>query len=333
MTATGVSVQGQNERENQSQNQEQNRQGKEEMKGSYLTISAGVGSSSFNYKLNSLGEKGTSKAQLGYGIDIKYSYFFTTHWGITSGVGLSHYATKGKFQGGITDGNYYKLGMQTDNDLEGRPRDFELRARVSNLEEKQMAYFLEIPLMLSYHTYFKEQNRCWGFYGGLGAKLQLPVSSKFKIQNGSKSEFNVSGDYEGIPTDMGAPSNPPVPQHGYGTIMDPNSSLGWDDKAKLKIGVAATAELGVIFSLGKTTDLQVGGYLDYGITDMKKNGNQGLFSPVGAYHPGADNKIGNGIKYNGMMSSDVTGKIRLISCGVKIGVKFKMNGKENNSHN
>lgn len=323
---TKVFAQADQER-GQVQNQQQEEERKEEMKGSYFTVSGSIGSSSFDYKLKSLNETGTRKGGLGYGIDLRYSYFFSAHWGVTTGVGLSHYSTKGKLKGGITDNSYYNLGKQTDNDEEGRPRDFELRSRISNLEEKQNAYFLEIPLMISYKTYFGDSAK-WGIYGGIGAKFQFPFSAKYKIQNGASSQFNVSGYYEGIPTDMGAPSNPPVPQHGYGTITDPNNSLNWDDKAKLKMGIAGTVELGFLFSLNKSTDLQIGGYMDYGFTDIKKNGKQGLFTTSSVYHPSANDHIGQGIQYNGMINSDVTGKIRPISFGAKIALKFKLGGKK-----
>lgn len=293
-------------------------------KGSYLTVSGNIGSSSLNYKLNSLGEKGSRKGGVGYGVEIKYSYFFQTHWGITTGAGISYYGTTGKLKGSLSQESFYQIGRMTDNDWQPAPKDFELRARVTNLEEKQNTYLVEIPLMLSYQAYFREQGSCWGIYGGLGAKLQLPLSSKFSIKNGNKSELNVSGQYDGIPVDMGSPGYPPVPQHGYGTITDPNHTLGWDDKSKMKMGVAATAELGILFSLSQTTDLQVGGYIDYGLTDMKKNGKQGLFAVPSIYHPSADNQIGTGIGYNGMLNSNVTGKIRPISFGAKIALKFKL---------
>lgn len=303
---------------------------KERFKGSYLTVSAGLGSSSFDYKLKGLNEQGTRKGQLGYSIDLKYSYFFNPHWGFTTGVGISRYQTKGKLTGGIDDNSFYNLGLQTDNDEEGRPREFQLRARIKNLEEKQTAFFIEIPLMLSYQTHFGDSAK-WGMYGGIGAKVQFPVNTKFRIQNGSTSEFNVSGWYEGIPTDMGAPSNPPVLQHGYGTITDPNSSLGWDDKAKLKMGIAATAELGFMFALSNGMDLMVGGYIDYGLNDIKKNGKRDLFTAQGAYHPAANNNIGKSINYNGMLNSNATDKIKMISFGGKVSLRFKMGSKKEKS--
>jgi len=295
----------------------------EERKGSYLGISGNIGSSYLDYDLTSLNEEGTVNSKPGYGVELKYSYFFNYHWGISTGVGISHYASVGKLAGGITDGSYYSLGMLTDDDEAGRPRTYELRARLSNLEEKQTTYLLEIPLMMTYQTFFGERER-WGIYGSLGVKLQFPVKTKFSIKNGAGSQLNVSGYYTDIPTDMGSPSNPPVVQHGYGTINDPNNLLNWDDDAKLKMGVAGAAELGFLFAVGKTTDLMIGGYIDYGFSDLKKNKNQGLFTAPAVYHPGADNKIGNGIKYNGMLNSDVTEKIKALSFGGKVTLRFKV---------
>ncbi len=292
-------------------------------KGSYLSISGNVGSSALKYDVQGLREQGTRNSKLGYGFELKYSYFFNDHWGVTTGVGMSQYASVGKLKGSMAEDTYYVLGDFVDNDEVGRPIDFELRTRLTNLEEKQTVWFVEIPLMLSYQTYFGDSAR-WGMYGGLGAKLQFPASAKFKIQNGAGSQFNVSGQYDGIPTDMGSPENPPVPQHGYGTITDPNSTLGWDDKAKLKMGIAATAELGFMYALNNGIDLMIGGYIDYGFNDIKKKGNNQLLTASSAYHPGADNHIGKGIAYNGMLNSTATDKIKLISVGGKITLRFKL---------
>lgn len=291
--------------------------------GSYLGVSGRVGMASLDYKLNSLGEKGDRSNQMGYGVDFQYSYYFDNHWGYTVGLGFSKYASVGKLAGGISDGSYYNLGMLVDDDLAGRPIDFELRARLSNLEERQTTFFLDVPIMGMYQTRFGEEEK-WGMYGGLGVRLQFPFQTRYKIRNGSASEMNVSGYYAGIPVDMGSPSQPPVPQHGYGTITDPNATLGWGDKARLRMGVAATAELGFMLALGEGVDLMIGGYIDYGLTSVKKNGKKGLLTAPDVYHPHADNKIGNGISYNNMLNSDVSGKVKPVSFGGKIALRFQM---------
>jgi len=294
-----------------------------ERKGSYLSFSGRVGVGGLDYSLNSLGEKGSQSNKLGYGFEFLYSYYINNHWGFSTGIGISRYVSVGKLKGGIADESYYKLGMLVDDDYAERPTDFELRARISNLEEKQTTFFLDVPIMLLYQTRFGEEEK-WGMYGGLGVKLQFPFNTKFKIQKGNNSQLNVSGYYAEIPTDMGSPSNPPVPQHGYGTITDPNASLHWNGKGKLKMGVAATADLGFIIGIGEDRDLLIGGYMDYGFTNVKKGANQGLFTAPSVYHPYADNHIGNGIQYNGMLNSNVTGKIKPIAFGGKIAIRFKM---------
>lgn len=293
-------------------------------KGSFLTVSGSFGSSAFDYKLSVIKEeKGDRESIPGYGFELKYSYFMDVHWGVSTGVGISHYGAKGKLSGSMADDKYYELGKLVDNDIEGRPRNFEMRARLKNLEEKQTAYFIEVPIMGVYQTRFGDSKR-WGLHAGLGIKLQFPVNAKFKIQNGTNSQLNISGFYPDIPADKGSPGNPPVPHHGFGTITNPNESLDWNDNAKLKMGIAATADIGVMYQLSDGMDLMLGGYIDYGLNDLKKKANQGLLTPPSIYHPAADNFVGKGITYHGMLNSNATDKIKLISFGGKISLRFKL---------
>ena len=178
--------------------------------------------------------------------------------------------------------------------------------------------------MAMYQTHFGEEEK-WGMYAGLGVKLQIPVKAKYKVEGNTASELNVSGYYPHIPSDVGSPSEAPVPHHGFGTINDPGRELDWSGKNKLKLGVAGTAELGFLFTLGEDTDLLLGGYIDYGFTNMKKKKDQGLLSTPASYHPDGNMTVGKGIPYNGMMNSNVTDKVKVMSFGVKLGVRFKLN--------
>lgn len=225
----------------------------------------------------------------------------------------------------MSDDKYMKLGNMTDDDdFSGHSREFELRARLKNLEEKQTAFLLDIPLLAMYQTHFGEEEK-WGMYAGLGVKLQIPVKAKYKVEGNTASELNVSGYYPHIPSDVGSPSEAPVPHHGFGTINDPGCELDWSGKNKLKLGVAGTAELGFLFTLGEDTDLLLGGYIDYGFTNMKKKKDQELLSTPASYHPDGNMTVGKGIPYNGMMNSNVTDKVKVMSFGVKLGVRFKLN--------
>jgi len=298
----------------------------QEQKLSYFTVSGSVGSSVMDYDLKGLNGDGKTNSGLGYGLQVGYSYYFNSHWGLSTGVGVSRYQAKGKLTGDLSDGVYYNLGMFRDDDyVPGSPQDFQLRARVGNLEERQTAYMLEIPLMIQYQTRFGE-TRAWGMYGGLGVKVQIPVYGKYKMRNGENTQLNVSGYYEGIPADVGAPTQPPVPQHGYGTITNPGSKLGWNNDIKLKTGVAGTAELGFLVRLDEGCDLMLGGYIDYGFNDLQKHGDRGLFTAPASYHPDAnDGNIGKGIVYNGMINSDSADKLKLLSFGGKVTIRFQLN--------
>lgn len=123
----------QQQRQRQEYREDYREEKKDTTKTSYLTVSGGVGSSSFRYKLNyqieGFEEKGKRNAKLGYEIDLRYSYFFNRHWGFSTGVGISRYATTGKLTGDMSDDKYMKLGNMTDDDdFSDHPREFELRA-------------------------------------------------------------------------------------------------------------------------------------------------------------------------------------------------------------
>jgi hypothetical protein len=286
----------------------------------YLNISVHGGLSNLNYDLiDNAGVKTSSNGTLGYGFEVRYDYFFNSHWGLGLGAGLSYTGAKGLLKGGMD--HAYELGRYTDDDLiSGNPRDFDLRVRVSNLEEVQDVYFLDIPLVLNYKT--RLNDRQWGLYASVGGKLQLPVIAKYKLRSNPNSLLNVSGYYveEGQRFDMGAPNNPPVPQHGFGTTDLNNSTFDNKKDADLKYGIAGTAEFGFLIALSEKTDLSIGGYLNYSFTDIK-NSSDGLFIAPPQY-PVSGSPIGTGIGYSGLLNSNHIKEINPFSVGLKIGVRF-----------
>lgn len=305
-------------------------------KGSYLTISGGLGYGGFNYSLKGVRMDGKNLYRLGGQAQIGYSYFFTRHWGISTGVGISYYESIGKFDQPLSKDNYYSLGKYTDNDpVNADLRNYELRVRLGNWEEKQTGYFLEIPLLLSYqHKFGKKQRH--GLYFGIGGKVQIPVNTSYKVLDGKYEDdlrLNISGQYErqngstvGVP-DMGAPGEEAVPQHGYGSIHNPNAKYGWGGDTQLKISFAATGELGALFGLSRRCDLMLGGYVDYGFNNLKKGEDKEFIEGPQNYHPGQSGEtinVGEGIVYNGMLNSNATEKVNLVSVGAKVGLKIKL---------
>ena len=298
----------------------------QKVKSSYASVGLHTGSSSSGYNVKGLdGVEGTAGAKIGLGVSLRYNYYFDTHWGFGTGIGLSVYNSQATLHGGMDDKNLYTLGNYMDDDDSGLPQSFTLRARLENVKEKQNIQFFEIPLTLLYQTRFSYGK--WGAYGSLGVKLQTPIVKKYEVESHAASRLNVSGFYtdgtQGF--DIGAPEMPALPYHGFGTVDNPGKALSWKNtNTELKLGIAGTLEAGAISRLNNESDFLFGAYLDYGFSDIKNSSGALLSGPAGSYHPEANENIGKGIIYNGLFNSNHTDKIKPISFGVKLGLRFKL---------
>ena len=298
------------------------------VKRTYASVSLHAGETSLGYNVKGLdGIAGTTSAKIGFGVSAKYNRYFDPHWGFGAGIGLSIYNSEALLHGGMDDTNTYMLGEYKDDDNSGLPRSFMLRARVENMKEKQQIYFFEIPVSLLYQSIFARGK--WGVYGSIGLKLQTPIVNKLESVSNPDSRLNVSGLYtdnsQGF--DVGAPGMPALPEHGFGAVDNPGKTLKWkNNNTALKFGVAGTLEAGIISRLDFGSDLLIGAYLDYGFSDIKKR-NISLLSgpsPTVGYQPEANDNVGKGIIYNGLLNSNHTDIIKPLSFGLKVGVRFKI---------
>ena len=292
-------------------------------KSSYMSVNVNTSLTSLGFSVKELnGNTNNSSSKISFGFNANYHLYFNKHWGLGTGLSLSSYKTKAFLNGGMSD--VIALGSYKDDDASGLPVNYNLRARVENIEEKQNIQFLEIPLAAIYQTRFSYGK--WGAYGSIGVKYQIPASKKFEVVKKATSKLNVSGFYydDSQNFDVGAPETPPVIQHGFGTLDNPGSSLKWKGSSELKTSIAVTFDAGAIYRLTNESDLCLGVYVDYGLTEIKKNKTSLLSGPVGNYHPGANNNIGNGIIYNSLLNSNHTNKVIPVSFGIKIGVRFKL---------
>ena len=292
-------------------------------KSSYISANVSAGLTSLNFSVREYdGSKSNSSNKIGVGLNAKYNYYFNKHWGIGSGLGFSIYKSRSFFNGSLSE--VYDLGAFVDDDASGSPRNFNLRARIENIEEKQNVFFLEIPLTALYQTRFTYGK--WGAFGSLGVKILMPVSRNFEVVKDARSKLNVSGFYTDNTQnfDMGAPGTPPVVQHGYGTIDNPGALLKLNNSTGLKTGFAVTFDVGALHRLTAESDLFFGPYIEYFLNDIKNKDILLLSGPAGSYHPDANNNIGKGLNYNGLLNSIHTDKVMPFSFGIKIGVRFKL---------
>ena len=305
-------------------------------KGSYLTISGGLGFQGFKYSPKGLTTPGGyNNLCLGWNSGVGYSYFFTKHFGFSLGVGMSYFHSQGGYNVKFAQNHYYNLGMQIDDDFytENPNMPFELRARVQDWKEIQTGYTFDIPLMFLFQNKFGEKKK-HGIYVGLGAKIQIPfISTYFKVvdsRNSDHGKLNISGYYPDWHMEVAAAGtqDPQVPQHGYGTIHNPNEALGWHGDARVKTSYSAAAEIGFLYTISPRVDFMYGLYLDYGLNNIKADGDDTpLMQPNDPYHSGypkGEHYVGKGIAYNGLMNSDRTDHIDLLSYGAKIGLRIRL---------
>lgn len=304
-------------------------------KDSYLTVSGGLGFQGFKYSPKGLISGSYNNLLLGWNSGIGYSYFFTKHFGFSVGAGMSYFHSQGGYNVKFDKDQYYNLGIQIDDDFfaDNPNMPFELRARLQDWKEVQTGYTFDIPLMFLFQNKFGLRKK-HGIYVGLGAKIQIPfISTRFEVVDSKYTDqgrLNISGYYPDWHMEVaaGGTQDPQVPQHGYGTIHNPNEALGWHGNARVKTSYSAVAEIGFLYSITTRVDFIYGFYFDYGLNNIKADGDDTpLMQANNPYHssyPKGEHYVGKGIAYNGLMNSDRTDHINLLSYGAKVGLRIKL---------
>lgn len=221
-------------------------------KGSFLHFNVGGGLNTLSYRLLD----GTQKGQAGYTLDAAYSYFFSPHWGIQTGVGLQSFSS-------MSTQNY--LSASPDVDTDGQT--YEFRSFYKNWQEKQQALSIDIPLELQYkHSFGKK----FGIIASAGAKISFPISASYKTSGGTLTTTGYYSQWDVELSDM--------PEHGFSTFTDFKGNLS------LKPAYMGIADLGGLYKLSEMMDLYFGGYFNYGLNNVVTPGTNRMFQPIGIYN-------------------------------------------------
>ena len=305
-------------------------------KGAYVSIWGGIGPSGFRYDMNGI-DFATPQRDILVGgqAGLGFSYYFTKHIGITAGLGLSHYRTRATLKGDFLPEKFFTIGEYTDDDYPGHIKDYELRVRTRNWTEFQSGKFLEIPIMLNFQKKFGKEEH-FGIYLGVGAKLQIPFTDRYAIEDGNNREdrrLMISGFYPEHGLELGGFGGDTLPQHGFSNIHNPSEVLT-DGKGRLNLAfnVSLVGEAGFLISLSRRVDIALGVYMDYGLVDVNKKGDRkAMFTgPETDYVAGARNNPGYGITYNSILKStygankNIVDRVNTISYGGKIGLRVKL---------
>ena len=225
----------------------------QEKKQQYLHLTVGGGLHNLSYDL----QNGTQSGRFGNSINAGYSYFFTQHWGLQSGLGLQWFNARSTI-------NYLSATPQVDIDGES----LEFRANYNNWQEKQRALFLNIPLTLQYRHALGGRVSLQGSAGG---QISIPVSSSYKTTGGS---ITTTGYYSRLNAELSD-----LPEYGFGTITN-----SYNGKLSLRPAYMAIADLGGLYTLSPKVDLYLGAYINYGLNNALKADTKEIYQLDGVYN-------------------------------------------------
>jgi len=194
-------------------------------------------------------------------------------------------------------------GVETSSEYDKYNQEkFDCSFSYMGWEERQRVLALEIPLGLYFRTDFSYR---LGMVAGLGAKLIMPLRSRFEIQEGS---YEITGYY---PEDNVTFTQ--LPHHGF-----------YDNSPRFKDGIDTKPVLGVYAEYGlniKFTERlwgYAGVYFNYGITDMAKE----HVSDLGAIREDFNNG------YKGVLNSSAVDKANFMAAGLKLGITLPFGKKK-----
>jgi len=181
-------------------------------------------------------------------MEARYSWFFARKWGLSFGVGVSHFFAKGtlNIEGMIPD--------YDDPYFDHSGHWYDLHYKTKDLVERQHIWALETPLQFHFEH---RKGRRPGIHIGLGARGYFPIILAQSVFPQNKGYLTTAGYEEFTNTWYTDP-----PHFGkQETRLTPSI-------VKLKPSVDITADLGMIFRLCCASDLYVGIYGSYGFLNI-----------------------------------------------------------------
>lgn len=233
---------------------------------------------------------GNGNLKFGGGIGVGYTYFFSSHWGITTGIDVMYNQNSFELNNGNTITSY---------EVDDQTSAFEYRVTPSKYKEDQHFISAAIPFLLQYRTAVAYKTQ---LYFGFGGKILFPGKHSVKA---SASELQLTAYYPDLNLLIDD-----LPSHGFGKVSS------WQDKTTVSLepSFLLSAETGLTFKIKENTQLYTGIYVDYGLSNLVKE------SPdrnIVAYNPnGLDN-----IQSNGTIGNK---KIIQESRYLSIGFQFKL---------
>jgi len=255
-----------------------------------LSITAGGGISTLLYTPN----VGLQSNGFGYVFGLGYTFNFSENWAILTGVDLAFYNSSYEAK---TLSHSYSIAHPpiAPTPPAGSDTRFDATYEYTNYEENQTATYLNIPIMAQFSTSGKSK-----FYAAAGAKIGIPISSKYKIETGSL-ELQGYSYYTGQYYTQG---------HGFGRSMPTNEA-----DLDFKLSCMLSLEMGAKWKLAEHWSLYTGIYFDYGLTDISDTNEKQMVE----YNVSGNHIYNSAIQ---SMPANIDG-INNMAVGLKIKVSFR----------
>lgn len=278
-------------------------------KGHYLQAFLGAGYSQVGYKEP---EGMKDKGGIGGLAQFQYAYYFHENWGVTAGIGLDLYSSKGVMN------HVYEWAEQADSEGE----KYTHRAEARDWTEKQFMGIVNIPIGIQ--CQYPLNDKDLRLYAGAGIKVGIPV---FATQQLGKGDVKHTGYY----SKWGMTMQEDLGNLGtdYDFYTETTDAFTLDKKLKAKMVAASVmADLGVAIPVAEQIDVLVGAYFDYCVNNIQ----DGKQQPIGWKQPNAplvqDPKITNPTyrqhnfmaEYPGMVAASEA--LRPWQVGVKVGIQW-----------
>ncbi len=218
----------------------------------YLHITGGIGQHHLPYQLSD----GAYQGGLGYNFNLGYSYFFSSHWGITTGIGIQSARSSARL-------NYLSGIPAVDADGD----NYEFRTMFSGWKERQRAMFVDIPLGLQFMQRFKK----FDLLISSGPKISLPLNPTYKVTSGN---IITTGYYQQWNVELYD-----LPQHGFtATESRPSGNM------KLKTTWSVFFDVGAKYRVTDIFGIYLGAYYNHGLNNLINPQDQPVYTAEGNYN-------------------------------------------------
>ncbi|MBR1564656.1 MAG: OmpA family protein [Paludibacteraceae bacterium] len=267
--------------------------------GSFLHFGIGGGLGQLGYSLQG---GNTTTFMPSFTAGIQYTYYFLPWLGLGAGLHVSYYTS----QANLTD----QMAWPGQTDTEGD--SYTHRVDFNQWRERQNDIMLEIPILLS----FKVKPNKGGFYFNIGAKAGIPVYADYVHNRGDLIHSGYYPEWDVVMSGLpGRFETEPLPRAQDGSIYN---------KVR-KVNAAGFAELGALIQLDPLTDLTLGVYANYYISNHSTVKSEEA-TDLGFRNADYNTDFMN--PYEGLVGTKHIGAMHPWSVGLKIGLQTHLRTKE-----